>query len=248
MLDTALLALTWRVAQKRFLASPLAIAAGLAFPAFVVWIGLNDSYGTAAKFFFFLLPHVFLVAAQDAVRSDIESGALESVLFIRGRFRGFLKAKCAVMAAAAGGYALLLFALFSAWGLAVGAFSPVFLAQFGLALLAGLYYVALAAVLSHFLKGGSNVLALLLAQAALVLALLFTVSGKTGLLDYAATGHFPGLVPKLIFGGLAALLPNVIVSGRLLPFAAEVLAGLGLALFAEARLLRRLEIGYRRGS
>jgi hypothetical protein len=248
MLDTALFTLTWRVTRRRLLASPLAIAAGLAFPAFVVWIGLNDSYETAAKFFFFLLPHVFLVAAQDTVRTDIESGALENVLFIGGRFRGFLKAKSGVVAAAVGGYALLLFGLFAAWGLAFNAFRPAFMAQFGLALLAGLYYVALAGILSHFLKGGSNVLALLLIQAAAVMALLFTVTSRTGLLDHAATGRFPGLGPKLIFGGLVAILPNLIVSGRLLVFAAEVMAGLALALLVQARLIRRLELGNRRGS
>ncbi len=93
MPDPALLALTWRVTRQRLAASPLAIVAGLAFPAFVVWIGLHDSYDSAAKFFFFLLPHAFLVAAQDAVRSDVESGALESVLFLGGRWRKYLSAK-----------------------------------------------------------------------------------------------------------------------------------------------------------
>ena len=53
MPDSALLALTWRVTRQRLAASPLALVAGLAFPAFVVWIGLHDSYDSAAKFFFF---------------------------------------------------------------------------------------------------------------------------------------------------------------------------------------------------
>jgi hypothetical protein len=114
MPDTALLALTWRVTRRRLVSSPLAITAGLAFPAFVVWLGLGDSYATAAKFFLFLLPHVFLVAAQDTVRSDVESGALENVLFLGGRFRGYLGAKSLVAAGAAGGYAAVLFALFAA--------------------------------------------------------------------------------------------------------------------------------------
>ena len=103
MLDTALFSLTWRVVRRRLVAfrrSPWRPA--LAFPALVAWIGFGDSYGTAAKFFFFLLPHVFLVAAQDAVRTDVESGALENVLFLGGRFRGYLRAKLFVLAAAAG--------------------------------------------------------------------------------------------------------------------------------------------------
>ena len=248
MFDTALLTLTWRVARKRFLGSPPALAAALAFPAFIAWIGLHASYGTAARIFYFLLPHAFLVAAQDAVRTDIESGALENALFSGGRFRGFLMAKGLVAAAVAGGYVLLLSTLFAAWGMALGVFRASDLVRVGLALLAGLYYVALAGVLSHFLRGGSNVLALLLAQAAALAALLFTVSARTGLLDYAAAGRFPGFGPKLLFGGFVAILPNVVVTGRPTIFAAGVLAGLLAAVLVQARLLRRLELGSRRGS
>jgi len=248
MFDPALLALTWRVTRRRVLGSPPALAAALAFPAFIAWIGLHDSYGTAARVFYFLLPHAFLVAAQDAVRTDIESGALENALFSGGRFRGFLMAKGLVAAAVAGAYVLVLSAFFAAWGMAEGAFRPSDLVRIGLALLAGLYYVALAGVLSHFLKGGANVLALLLAQAAALIALLLTVSSRTGLLDYAAAGRFPGLGPKLLFGGLVAILPNVVVAGRPTVFAAVVMAGLLAAVLVQAGLLRRLELGARRGS
>jgi hypothetical protein len=242
MPDPALLALTWRVTRRRLVSSPLAIAAGLAFPAFVVWLGLGDSYATAAKFFFFLLPHVFLVAAQDTVRSDVESGALENVLFLGGRFRGYLGAKSIAAAGAAGGYAAVLFAIFAAWGLAAGGFGPDLALKFGLAIVAGLYYVALAGLLSHFLRAGSNVLVLLLAQSASIIALVFTTTARAGLLDYAATGRFPGLGPKLVFGAWVAILPNVIVSGRMPAFAAEIVVLLGLCVFIQGRLLRRLEI------
>lgn len=248
MPDTALLALTWRVTRRRVLASWPAIVAGLAFPAGIAWIGVGDSYGTAAKLFYFLLPHVFLVAAQDGVRTDLECGALENMLFAAGRFRAYLRAKRAVVAAAAGAYALLLFGLFAGWGLALGEFRPDDAVKFALAVLAGLYSIALAGVLGHFLKGGSNVLSLLLAQAAAAMALIFTASARAGILDYAAIGAFPGLGPKLVFGGLAALLPNVIVAGRPSIFAAEVLAGLGLVWALHERLIRRLELRNGRAS
>ncbi len=242
MLDTALFPLTWRVVRRRLFASPLAIAAALAFPALVVFIGLRDSHGAAMRFFLFFFPHGFLIAAQDMARSDIESGALENVLFLGGRFRGFLWAKNFVLAAAVGVYACGLFALLAAWGAVTGAFEPVHLAQFALGLLAGFYYIGLAGMLSYFLKAGSNAVALLLAQAAVVVALLFSVTSRTGLLDHAASGRFPGPGPALLFGGLVAVLPNVIVSPSLFIFGTEVLAGLVLALIAQSRLARRLEL------
>lgn len=242
MLDTALFPLTWRVVRQRLFASPLAIAAAAAFPALVVFIGVRDSYGAAVRFFLFFFPHGFLIAAQDMVRTDIESGALENVLFLGGRFRGFLWAKSFVLAAAVGAYACGLFALLLAWGAATGAFEPVHLAQFALGLLAGFYYIGLAGVLSYFLKAGSNAVSLLLAQAAVVVALLFSVTSRTGLLDHAASGRFPGPGPAIVFGGLVAVLPNVVVSPSLFIFGAEVLAGLVLALFTQSRLARRLEL------
>lgn len=243
MPDPALFALTWRVVRRRLAASPAAVAAAAAFPALVAWIGLGDSYRAAARLFVFLLPHVFLVAAQDAVRSDVESGALENVLFLGGRFRDYVVAKLAVLAAVTGAYAGALFALLAGWGLARGAFEPALAAKFGLALLAGCYYLAVAGALSFVLRGGSNVLVLLLAQAGLVVGLLFTVTSRAGILDYAATGRFPGPGPKLVFGAMVAVLPNVVVSERLTVFAAEIAAGLGLALAANWRLARRLELG-----
>jgi hypothetical protein len=242
MFDTALLPLTWSVIRRRLVASPLTLAAGLAFPAVVVWIGLGDSYETAAKFFFFLFPHVFLVAAQDMVRTDIDGGALENVLFLGGRFRRFLWAKNFILAGVGGAYVLLLFALFSSWGLALGEFRPVYAAQFGMGLLAGFYYLALAGTLSYFLRAGSNTLVLLLAQSAALVGLLFSATSRTGFLDYAASGRFPGIGSKLLFGGLVAILPNLVVSGRLVTFGAVVLAGLALSLFVQHRLVRALEL------
>lgn len=243
MPDPALFALTWRAARRGLLASPLVVAAGLAFPALVVWTGLRDSYGTAAKLFFFMLPHLFLIGCQDAVRAEVESGALESVLFLGGRFRGYLGLKSILVAAAVSAYAVLLFGLMAVWGAAAGGFEAVFVLRFGLALLAGLYYAAIAGVLSHILRGGANVLVPLLAQAGAVIALIMSTTARTGLLDYAAAGRFPGPGAALRFGGLVAVLPNIVVSGRLPVFAAEVLAGLGLAVLVRGRLIRALELG-----
>ncbi|MBP7706073.1 MAG: hypothetical protein KA243_02385 [Candidatus Aminicenantes bacterium] len=242
MSDAALFPLTWRVVRRRLAGTPPAVAAGLALPAVIAAVGIADSYATAAKLFFFLLPHVFLVAAQDVLRTDIDSGVLENALFAGGRFRDYLKAKIAVVAAASAVYATVLFGLFSAWGLATGRFEARFAARFGLALLAGLYYVAMAGVLSRYLRAGSNVLAVLLAQTALLIGLVASASPRAGLLDYAATGRFPGPGPALVFAGLTAVLPNVIVYVRQPLFAVEVAAGLLAGCAVLDRIVGRLEL------
>ena len=88
----------------------------------------------------------------------------------------------------------------------------------------------------------SIALVLLLAQSAALVALLLSATSRTGFLDYAASGRFPGLGSKLLFGGLVAVLPNLVVSGRLAAFGAEILAGLALSLFVQHRLVRALEL------
>jgi hypothetical protein len=242
MHDPALYTLTWRVARRRLLANPLAPAAAVLFPAFVVWLGLRDSYETAAKFFFFLVPHLFLVAAQDTVRTDLESGALENVLFIGGRFRSFLRAKSAVLAGAVAAYACALFAALAVWGLLTGKLEPVHAAQFGLGLLAGIYYAGVAGALSYVLRAGSNTLVLLLAQSAVLIGLLFSATSRAGFIDGLAAGRFTGLGSRLTAAGLVAVLPNLVVSRRLSVFGFEVMAGLALAILAQAWLSRRLEL------
>lgn len=240
MHDPALYPLTWRVTRRRLLSSPLPLTAALLFPALVLWTGLRDSYETAVKVFCFLFPHLFLVAAQDTVRTDLESGALENVLFLGGRFRAFLRAKSMVLAGAVGAYAGALFAMLAVWGLVCGGFRPVHALQFGLGLLAGAYYLGAAGALSYFVRAGSNVLSLLLAQSAVLVGLVFSATSRTGFIDDIAAGRFAGLGSKALAGGLVAVLPNLIVSRRFFSFGLVVLAGLALAAFAQDRLSRRL--------
>jgi hypothetical protein len=219
---------------------PLVVMALL--PAFLVFLGLRDSYGTAMRFFLFFSPYVFLLAAQDMVGTELAGGALENVLFLGGRFQSYLWRKNFALAAVTGGYACVLFFFLTAWGLAAGRFEALFGLQFGLALLGGLYYIALAGALSHFLKAGSNVVAILLVQFGAFLGLLFSVTSRTGFIDYLETGHFPGLGPRLAFFGFVSVFPNLAVSPRLLTGGPVIAAGLALALLFQRGRLRRLEL------
>jgi hypothetical protein len=234
--------LTVRLAGSKLCSSKFTLAVLAALPVFLVILGVRDSQETAMKFFLFFFPYVFLLFAQDMVASELAGGGLENVLFLGGRFRSYLWQKNLALAAAAGTYAAGLFILLSAWGIARGTPGPFPADQFGMGLLAGLYYVGLAGLLSWFLNAGSNVVVILLGQAAWLIGLLFSATSRTGFIDHLGTGRFPGLKSRLLFMGFTAVFPNLVVSRRLFRGGVVVVAGLALVLFLQRALVRRLEL------
>jgi hypothetical protein len=227
----------WRLRSSRF-----TVAVSAALPAFLVFLGVRDSPGTAMKFFLFFFPYVFLLSAQDMVATERSGGGLQNVIFLRGKFKTYLWQKNLALAAAAGIYAACLFVLLWFWGIARGGLDPFPVVPFGMGLLAGLYYVGLAGALSWLLKSGSNVVVILLAQAAWLIGLLFSATSQSGFIDYLGTGRFPGLESRLLFLGLTSVFPNLIVSRRLFMGAPVVVAGLALALIFQRVRVRRLEL------
>jgi hypothetical protein len=234
--------LTLRLTLLRVGRSKFTIAVAAFLPAFLVYLGVRASYGTAIKFFLFFFPYVFLIAAQDMAATEIDGGALENVLFIGGNFRSYLWRKNFALAAAAAAYAGAIFLFVTLWGIAGREFSPFSTLQFALGVLAGFYYISAAGALSHFLKGGSNVVVILLVQAAALLGLLFSATSRTGFIDHLETGRFPDLKSQLLFLGFASVFPNLIVSPRLIRGGFAVAAGLVVALLLQKVRVRRLEL------
>jgi hypothetical protein len=235
-------ALTSLITMKKIAASRFLIAVSAAFPVFLVFLGIRESYGTMMKFFLFLFPHVFLFAGQDMAGGEVAGGALENVLFLRGRFKDYLWQKNFVLAGAAAGYSLALFFLLAVWGLASGRFDPASALQLGPGLLAGIYYIAVGGALSYLFRAGSNVIVVLLAQAGAVVALLLSAAARTTFLDCLESGRFPDLAARLKFAGLVSLFPNLIASRRLLAGASVVAGGAMLAFVCQRARLRRLEL------
>jgi hypothetical protein len=97
-------------------------------------------------------------------------------------------------------------------------------------------------LLSYYLKGGSNVLALIVLQSAALMGILFSVGPRTGFLDFLDAGHFPSLVAKLEFLALGAVLPNIVVIGRLRPFTPWIAGLASIVLFVQWMKVRRLEL------
>src|SRR4030042_4220825 len=69
------------------------------FILFLAFLWIKDSYSLCLKAFLYLYPFLSLFFSQGMLDDEIHSGALESVLFIGGSFRGYLLVKNAMVAA-----------------------------------------------------------------------------------------------------------------------------------------------------
>ena len=242
MPERSVFPLTARLVGSRLRTSGLALAVAAALPAFLVFLGLRDSPEAALNFFLLFFPYLFLLASQDMAATEVRGGGLENVLFLEGRFRTYLWQKNLALFGAGGTYAGWVFIGLAAWGLIRGTFDPGSAVQFGLGLLAGAYYVAAAGALSHVLAAGANVVVILLAQAVSLIGLILSTTFRTGFIDHLAAGRFVDVKSRLLFAGLTAVFPNLIVSRRLARGGLVVVAGLGLALLFQRARLRRLEL------
>ncbi len=230
--------LTW----GRLRSSRLPFILALAFPVFIVWLGLTASEKNAMSTFLLFFPHIFLFLAQDMVKSDIDGGALENVLFLQGRFRDYLWQKNFFIIALGTAYSTALFILLAVWQALSGGFGRSMIVGFAVGLLVGCYYTAAAGLLSYFLRAGSNTVLFIVLQAAAFFTLLFTSAGRSGLLFSIADGRFPDLRTRIVIRGLTAVFPNLAVLEQLRSLWWEVLAGTALFLIAQRCLASRLEL------
>ena len=86
--------------QAAFLIVRRKAAASRTLPALFAGFGLllgflwaKDSFSLALRAFLFLFPYLFLFLSQDMFRDEIDSGALENVIFVNGGFREYLFSK-----------------------------------------------------------------------------------------------------------------------------------------------------------
>jgi len=233
---------TFRLVWLRLRRSPAAWAAAAALPALVFFLWIKESYGTALRSFLFLLPHFFLFLSQDMIGDEVREGHLENVLFVGNGFKGHLFGKNAILVLTGIVYGFGLFMPLWVIGLVTHRSGWGDFHGLTVALLAGVYYVMIGGLLSYYLKGGSNVLALIVVQAAVFMGLLFSAANSGGFLDLLSTGNFPGLVAKLKFLALTAILPNVVVAGRFRSYALWTAGLAALVLFVQWIKVKRLEL------
>jgi hypothetical protein len=213
----------------------------IGFLVLLGYLWTADSFALSFRAFLALSPYIFLFLSQDMMREEIESGALENVLFLRGDFRRYLWLKNGVVTAIAVGISGALFLAFLAYALASHQFPRESLARFLNGQVAGIYYVSLAGLFSFFLRAGSNVLLIILGQILFLAGLLLSVGQKSSWIDRLAGSSLPGWGAKLEFLASAAVFPNLLAGQKpgwpSLGLAILALAWLGL----QWALLSRLE-------
>jgi hypothetical protein len=242
MPDRARGRLAVRLTVLRLLRSPATLVSALSLPALVALVWARESCGTALRIFLYLLPHVFLVMTQSMFKSESAGGALENVLFVRGGFRRHVLWKNAVLVLAGIAYALLIFAAFQAGSLGAHRAGPADPQGLAVSLCAGVYYIGLGGLLGHFLEGGSNVLVLIVAQAAAFVGLIVDASGGHRFLETLVTGAFSGPGEQMRFIVLAGILPNILVAVPLRRHAPWILLAAGALFLIQVLIVRRSEL------
>jgi hypothetical protein len=182
--------------------------AGFLFLLVLFWV--KGDFILSFRLFLFLFPYVFLLQARNMIRDEVDSGALENVLFLDGGFKSYLLLKNAVIIAAALAVGLPLLAVYSFYGLATHRFFVLSFVQFGTGILAGLYYLALAGFLSFFVRAGTNVLLVVLGQFLIFFGLLISAAQRPEWVGKLASSS-PDLAARLEFLGLAVVFPNIII-------------------------------------
>jgi hypothetical protein len=208
------LALALFITRRKLLTSKVSVLVVMGFILLLASIWVKDSFWLSFRAFFYLFPFLFLFFSQDMMHDEISSGALENVFFAEGRFRSYLLSKNILVAGWGIGLSLAFFSVFVLYGIATHQWEAEILVRFAAGLLAGVYYVALAGLLSFFFRAGSNVLIVLLGQCALFAALLFTVSQRTGLAARLTDSACPGIGAKLEFLAVSLVFPNMVIARR----------------------------------
>jgi hypothetical protein len=231
-----------RLVWLKLRSSPVVISAAVLFPVLLAFFWAEESYRTALKACGFLLPNFFLLLSYDQVGDGTGDEGLANVLFLENGARDYLAGKALLLSAFGVGYSLALFAPLWIFGLWTGEARLPDAAAFPAALAAGFHLFALGALLGFFMKGGSNVLAVIVLQAVEIAGLLLAASNRATFLEFLARGVFPGFQDKLKFLFLAVGFPNIIAAAPLRRYAPGIAFSGFLLLLLYRIMARRKEL------
>ncbi|HEK85840.1 MAG: hypothetical protein ACPLZD_10505 [Candidatus Saccharicenans sp.] len=227
---------------KKFSASKVNLFVFLGFVVFLGIIWKIESYLVSFHLYLFLFPYLFLFFSQDMMRGEIESGCLENVIFINKSFKNYLWDKNYFLAFIAISVSLLFFLIYYGYGIIMHSVEPSHLDRLCLGLLVGLYYLALSGFLSFYLRGGSNVAAILGFQFMFFIWFLFSAKYYEELIENVEKGVILGFAAKMKIAAVIVVFPNLIILKNLSFYWSEVLLLLLLFLGLENWKINRMEL------
>lgn len=235
------------VVWKRILRTKIFFFFLAGFILFLLLFWWQGSFSYARRFFLFLFPYLFLLVAQDIFHEEIDSGCLENVVFLRLNFRSYLVEKNLSLFLLAAIFSGLLFLPFFLISAVRHDFSWLLLVSFFMGLMAGFYYLSLAGWLGLKLRSGSNVLAVILIQVFLFLALLVSLTSSSSgrnTLDLILSAQPQNRLEQVILSLFVALWPNALVSPNYssLSLRIEILILIFIFLGLQIGRLNRLEL------
>lgn len=236
------LKIEFRITLKKVISSKVNLFFLIGFPIFLFYIWQKDSIETSLNFFLFLYPYLFLFLTQNMVKDEIDKGCLENVLFIRADFKDYLVKKNLSLIFIGILCSLIFFVFFASYELLTHEFSIIYFYQFLIGILVGIYYVFIGIFLSFYLKGGSNVLSLIIAQLFVLVGFILSATKNSILLDCIDKGVFPNLVSKIKFLALIVLFPNLTISKKFLIYSVEILALCLILYFLQKIKIQKLEL------
>ncbi|MBE0461355.1 MAG: hypothetical protein IBX60_06960 [Candidatus Aminicenantes bacterium] len=230
--------ITW----KKVLSSKINFFFFFGFLLLLGYIWQKDSFASSFKFFLLLFPYLFLLLSQDMIKDELESGCLENVLFLEGKFKSYLLRKNLFLSFIACLCVFTIFCVFSICGIISGEFSSLYIYQFSIGILVGLYYISLGGLLSFYFKGGSNVLIVILGQLLMFIGMLFYAAQNSRFVEYLDRGVFPDALSQLKLMAFIIVFPNIVISKKFFVYSVEI-ALLGvLAIGLQKIKTKRLEL------
>lgn len=217
------------------------------FILFLLLFWWQGGFNYARRFFLFLFPYLFLLLAQDIFREEIDSGCLENVVFFRLNFRRYLIEKNLTLFLLGTIFSSLLFLPFLLISVAEDDFSWLIIVSFFMGLIVGFYYLSLAGWMGLRLRSGSNVLAIILIQVFLFLALLVSLTSSASgrdRLDLIFSAQPQNRLEQIFLFLFVALWPNALVthSYSSLSLRLELLVLIFIFLSLQIWRLSRLEL------
>lgn len=223
MVNKSFFKIAFLLSQKRLLSGLNAIIV-VVYIFLLVFVYLKDSFLSSLQIFLNLFPYLFLIMSRDLLHDDIQSGALENILFIDRKYKPFIIWKVGSTMFLVFILATSIFILYIFQSCLNATFSVDLLYAYCSGLIVGIYLALWGSFLSFYIKGSANVLLILFVQMSCAfLPIIFGADTFRGIFEMIENGVPAVFAKQVMFSAILILLPNLITKSRFVGFIPVVL-------------------------